>query len=64
MTKFDAKWVAKEQAKRAFMAEQGLYREDDEHSSCGVGLVVSVDGSPSRRVVEAGITALQAIWHR
>ena len=51
MTKFDAKWVAKEQAKRAFMAEQGLYREDDEHSSCGVGLVFSVYGSPSRRVV-------------
>ena len=64
MTKFDAKWVAEEQAKRAMMAEQGLYREDDEHSSCGVGLVVSVDGKPSRRVVEAGITALQAIWHR
>ena len=36
MTKFDAKWVAKEQAKRALMAEQGLYREDDEHSSCGI----------------------------
>ncbi|WGI22155.1 glutamate synthase large subunit [Amylibacter sp. IMCC11727] len=64
MTKFDAKWVAEEKAKRAMMAEHGLYREDDEHSSCGVGLVVSVDGSPSRRVVEAGITALQAIWHR
>ena len=64
MTKFDAKWVAEEKAKRAMMAEQGLYREDDEHSSCGVGLVVSVDGRPSRRVVEAGITALQAIWHR
>ena len=64
MTKYDAKWVAEEQAKRAMMAEQGLYREDDEHSSCGVGLVVSVDGTPTRRVVEAGITALQAIWHR
>jgi glutamate synthase (NADPH/NADH) large chain len=64
MIKYDAKWVAEEQAKRAMMAEQGLYREDDEHSSCGVGLVVSVDGKPSRRVVEAGITALQAIWHR
>ena len=64
MTKFDVKWVAEEQAKRAMMSEQGLYRKEDEHSSCGVGLVVSVDGLPSRRVVEAGITALQAIWHR
>ena len=64
MTKYDAKWVAEEEAKRAMLAEQGLYREDDEHSSCGVGLVVSVDGKPNRRVVDAGITALQAIWHR
>ena len=63
MTKFDAKWVAEEQAKRAMMAEEGLYRADDEHASCGVGLVVSVDGTPSRRVVEAGITALQAVCH-
>jgi glutamate synthase (NADPH) large chain len=26
------------------MAEHGLWREEDEHSSCGVGLVVSIDG--------------------
>lgn len=64
MTQYDAKWVAEEEAKRAMMAEKGLYREDDEHSSCGVGLVVAVDGKPNRRVVVAGITALQAIWHR
>ena len=41
MTKFDAKWVAEEQAKRAMMAEKGLYRADDEHASCGVGLEFS-----------------------
>ncbi len=64
MTSYDEKWVADEQAKRAFMAEQGLYRPEDEHSSCGVGLVVSIDGSASRRVVESGIGALKAIWHR
>ncbi|QDY69957.1 glutamate synthase large subunit [Qingshengfaniella alkalisoli] len=64
MTKFDQNWVASEEAKRAYMAEHGLYREDDEHSSCGVGLVVSIDGTKSRKVVEAGITALKAIWHR
>ena len=43
MTKFDAKWVAGEEAKRAFLAENGLYADTDEHSSCGVGLVVSID---------------------
>ncbi|WP_172298040.1 glutamate synthase large subunit [Pseudoruegeria sp. HB172150] len=64
MTKYDAEWVAREEAKRAYMAEKGLYRPDDEHASCGVGLVVSVDGKPSRKVVENGIAALKAIWHR
>ncbi|WP_127113437.1 glutamate synthase large subunit [Shimia sediminis] len=64
MTKYDENWVREEQAKREWMAENGLYREDEEHSSCGVGLVVSLDGKPSRKVVEAGITALKAIWHR
>ena len=64
MTKYDADWVAAEEAKRQWMAENGLYSETEEHSSCGVGLVVSLDGKPSRKVVEAGITALKAIWHR
>ncbi|MEX0371122.1 MAG: glutamate synthase large subunit, partial [Tateyamaria sp.] len=64
MTKYDADWVRREEAKRTFMAENGLYSEAEEHSSCGVGLVVSVDGSKSRTVVENGIKALKAIWHR
>jgi len=64
MTKYDENWVREEEAKRKWMAENGLYREEEEHSSCGVGLVVSIDGKPSRKVVEAGITALKAIWHR
>ncbi|WP_281973719.1 glutamate synthase large subunit [Ruegeria faecimaris] len=64
MTKYDADWVRAEEAKRQFMAENGLYSEEEEHSSCGVGLVVSVDGKPSRKVVDAGIAALKAIWHR
>ncbi len=64
MTKFDADWVRAEETKRKWMAENGLYSEEEEHSSCGVGLVVSVDGKPSRKVVDAGIDALKAIWHR
>ncbi|WP_442773089.1 glutamate synthase large subunit [Paenirhodobacter enshiensis] len=64
MTKYDEAWVAAEEAKRKWMAENGLYREDDEHSSCGVGLVVSIDGKSSRKVVASGIEALKAIWHR
>ncbi|MFY2824514.1 glutamate synthase large subunit [Ruegeria sp. MALMAid1280] len=64
MTKYDADWVRAEEAKRKWMAENGLYSEEEEHSSCGVGLVVSVDGKKSRKVVDAGIDALKAIWHR
>ncbi|MEO0914183.1 MAG: glutamate synthase central domain-containing protein, partial [Pseudomonadota bacterium] len=51
-------------AARKRLAQTGMYREEDEHSSCGVGLVVAVDGAPRRSVVEAGITALKAVWHR
>ncbi len=64
MTTYDENWVAAEEAKRKWMAEHSLYRTDDEHSSCGVGLVVAIDGKPSRSVVDKGITALKAIWHR
>ena len=64
MTTYDQAWVEAEEAKREFMAENGMYREEEEHSSCGVGLVVSVDGNASRKVVENGIAALKAIWHR
>ncbi|MFO1138942.1 MAG: glutamate synthase large subunit [Paracoccus sp. (in: a-proteobacteria)] len=57
-------WQAREEARRAWMAEHSLYRTEDEHSSCGVGLVVNIDGKASRKVVEAGISALKAVWHR
>ncbi|MFQ5346986.1 MAG: glutamate synthase large subunit [Rhodothalassiaceae bacterium] len=43
---------------------RGLYDPSEEHEACGVGLVAAIDGKPSRRVVEAGIAALQAVWHR
>ncbi len=64
MTKYDQAWVEAEQAKRDWMAENGLYDHEDEKANCGVGLVVSIDGKKSRKVVENGIAALKAIWHR
>jgi len=51
-------------AARARLAAEGLYRPDLESDACGVGLVAAIDGKPSRRVVEAGIEALKAVWHR
>ena len=35
-----------------------------EHDACGVGLIASTNGKKSRKVVEYGIEALKAIWHR
>ncbi len=64
MTINDQDWVRAEETRRAWMNEHSLWREEDEHSSCGVGLVVSIDGKPSRRVVQNGIDALKAVWHR
>ncbi len=64
MTIYDDAWVRAEEEKRTWMAQNGMYSEAEEHSSCGVGLVVSLDGKPSRAVVEKGIQALKAIWHR
>ncbi|MFZ1726036.1 MAG: glutamate synthase large subunit [Albidovulum sp.] len=64
MTRYDAEWVHAEETKREWMAENSLYRGEDEHSSCGVGLVVAINGKPSRKVVEHGIEALKAVWHR
>jgi glutamate synthase (NADPH/NADH) large chain len=64
MTKIKKNWARDEAALRKWMAENSLYSEDSEHSSCGVGLVVSIDGAKSRSVVESGINALKAVWHR
>ena len=64
MTTYDADWVKAEETKRAWMSENGMYHESEEHASCGVGLVVNIDGTRTRAVVENGIKALKAIWHR
>ena len=57
-------FIAEYEAQADRMAKTGMYLPAEEHASCGVGLVVAVDGAPRRQVVEAGITALKAIWHR
>ena len=40
------------------------YNPAQEIDSCGVGLVVALDGERRRDVVVAGIDALKAVWHR
>ena len=41
-----------------------VYHPSQEHDACGVGFVASTDGKKSRKVVEFGIQALKAVWHR
>jgi glutamate synthase (NADPH/NADH) large chain len=40
------------------------YNPAQEHDACGVGLVAALDGQKRRDVVQAGIDALKAVWHR
>ena len=46
------------------LKKNNIYDENQEHDSCGVGLVVSTEGKKSRKIVEYGIEALKAVWHR
>jgi glutamate synthase (NADPH/NADH) large chain len=55
---FVAEW------QRNVAALTDTYSPSQEHDACGVGLIASLDGTPKRRVVEAGIEALSALWHR
>ncbi len=52
------------QAERDRLAAKGLYRAADERAACGVGFIAAIDGTPQRAVVDAGIKALKAVWHR
>ncbi len=40
------------------------YDPAQEHDACGVGLIAALDGKKRRDVVQAGIDALKAVWHR
>ena len=64
MTHWFTEWERDEALRRATIGGTSLYAEETEHASCGVGLVVDIKGRASRKVVEAGIDALKAVWHR
>ncbi len=57
-------FVRQWQAEAERLSRDGLYDPAEEHDACGVGLVAAIDGKARRAVVEAGITALKAVWHR
>ena len=57
-------WLDTYTQQRDDLIAANAYDPAHEHSSCGVGLVASIDGSPRRDVVEKAITALKNVWHR
>ena len=46
------------------LTKNNVYSKEMEHDACGVGLIASTEGKKSREVVEYGIEALKAVWHR
>ena len=59
----DKAFVTEYQAQTARLATEA-HLDLTEHDACGVGLVAALDGKPRREVVQAGIDALRAVWHR
>ena len=49
---------------RKILEDGNVYSKSMEHDACGVGLIASTEGKKSRRVVEYGISALKAVFHR
>ena len=57
-------WLKTYHSNREKLIAAKAYSPDHEHDSCGVGLVVAIDGKPRREIVEMGINALKNVWHR
>ena len=49
---------------KKLLSDNHSYNQSMEHDACGVGMVATTDGKKSRKIVEYGIKALKAIWHR
>ena len=52
------------QKNKKILEKNHVYKELDEHASCGVGLIASLDGSCRREIVEMGVQALKVLYHR
>ena len=60
----DTAWLKNRLEMQDRLQQGGVWSPDQEHDACGVGMVAAIDGKPSRQVVEKGIEALRAVWHR
>mgnify|MGYP006078260227 CR=1 FL=1 len=57
-------WLELYKKNRKSLEDHHLYDQSQEHDACGVGFIAAIDNKPSRQVVESGIEALKAVWHR
>ncbi|MDR2070497.1 MAG: glutamate synthase large subunit [Treponema sp.] len=44
--------------------QNGLYRKEYEHDSCGIGFVADIKGRPSHEILERGLEVLERMEHR
>ncbi|MDR1028037.1 MAG: glutamate synthase large subunit [Clostridiales Family XIII bacterium] len=49
---------------RSFFGRQGLYEPKFEHDSCGIGMVVNINGNESHKLVKDAIEVLSNMTHR
>ena len=49
---------------RELLKKNHIYKDSYEHDNCGVGLVASINGESRRDIVEKGVEALKAVFHR
>ncbi|MDC3127708.1 glutamate synthase large subunit [Candidatus Pelagibacter bacterium] len=49
---------------KKILSKNYSYNENMEHDACGVGMIATTNGEKSRKIVDYGIEALKAIWHR
>lgn len=43
---------------------QGLYRPEEEHDACGIGLIANIKGVKSHQMIQDGLTILKRLDHR
>ncbi len=57
-------FINKWQKNKKKLVNNHVYNDLDEHSSCGVGLIASIQGVNSRDIVDMGVEALKCLFHR
>ena len=45
-------------------SQKGLYRAENEHDACGVGMIVNVHGGKSHQLVDDALRVLENMRHR